>query len=756
MEGASSFARLDSRRRLSPHEHLRNSVTLSVFLLQWAQVIVERKFEIHQLGAFGIGNAGDVDVGAGEGRGDVFHIEEEESGLRVVRLDGFRGESRGFDFVAFFFAEGAFHLFLRDGKWQGRVGVGAGIGDAAVDVFGRSGGEFGVVGGDEFHVDVGDGDGLVAVVGHDEEDGQESVFVKVHGEYLRFVRRIVGVGGEGDFLVGMVVVRGIGIGGVSCGSYKIFGGEGGDCAQDKRGAGEHTVRLHSLDYRTGFENVFWHEGGPSEAKARCKYPTSNAGLEGLLHPITSPACSVLLHRLLLALFASSSRFGFHPKTSGAGDCLEWLDLISSLYSFLYSVALAVGMLASLPYWLFQMARHGKYRKGLAERLGRVPSRLQLPGREEPAIWVHSVSVGEVLAVAGLVEELRHRFPRDRIFISTTTDTGQALARQRFGEANVFYFAMDFAFAIRPYMRALRPRLVVIAETEFWPNFLRLAHASGARIAVVNARISDRSWPRYRRFRGLLRRLLANVDLFLAQTQEDAARLRDIGAGPERVRVSGNLKFDIPAPAPPAIVESLRKSIAASAAGPVLVCGSTVDGEEPLLLKAFENLLVQHPRALMILAPRRPERFGAVAALLERMSIRFWRRSAWNGEALSAGVFLLDTIGELAALYALADVAFVGGSLVAHGGHNIIEPAQHGVATVVGNHTENFRDIVSLFRSRDAVRIVGPAELPLVLLELLANDAERIALGRRAAETMRSQIGATARTADELQALLARP
>jgi 3-deoxy-D-manno-octulosonic-acid transferase len=431
-------------------------------------------------------------------------------------------------------------------------------------------------------------------------------------------------------------------------------------------------------------------------------------------------------------------------------------LISSLYSFLYSVALAVGMLASLPYWLFQMARHGKYREGLAERLGRVAPRLRLPEEQEPAIWVHAVSVGEVLAVAGLVDELQRRFPRHKIFVSTTTDTGQALARQRFGEANVFYFPMDFAFAIRPYFRALRPRLVVVAETEFWPNFMRLGRASGARVAVVNARISDRSWPKYRRFRGLLRRLLANVDLFLAQTPEDAARLRDIGAKPERVLVSGNLKFDIPAPVPPAIVESLRKSIAANEAGPVLVCGSTVDGEEPLLLKAFENLLVQHPRAVMILAPRRPERFSAVAALLEHMSIRFSRRSEWNGEPLAGRVFLLDTIGELAALYAFSDVAFVGGSLVPHGGHNIIEPAQHGVATVIGNHTENFRDIVSLFQSRDAVRIVGPAELPLMLLELLANDAERKALGERAAETMRSQTGAAARTAGELEKLLAQP
>jgi 3-deoxy-D-manno-octulosonic-acid transferase len=430
-------------------------------------------------------------------------------------------------------------------------------------------------------------------------------------------------------------------------------------------------------------------------------------------------------------------------------------LITSLYSFFYSVALAAGMFVSLPYWLFQMARHGKYRKGFAERLGRVPARLQLPRAHEPVIWVHAVSVGEVLAVAGLVDELQRR-SQSKIFISTTTDTGQALARNRFGEANVFYFPMDFAFAIRPYLRALRPQMVVIAETEFWPNFLRLAHASGARIAVVNARISDRSWPRYRRYRGWMRKLLANVDMFLAQTPEDATRLQDIGARPERVRVSGNLKFDIPAPVTPAIVESVRASIAASGAGPVLVCGSTVDGEETLLLKAFENVLVQHSRAVMILAPRHPERFPAVAALLEQRSVRFCRRSVWNGESLAGGVFLLDTIGELAALYALADIALVGGSLVPRGGHNIIEPAQHGVAIVVGNHTENFRDIVSLFQSRDAVRIVGPAELPVVFLDLLANDAERKALGQRAAETMRSQIGATARTAGELQELLAKP
>jgi 3-deoxy-D-manno-octulosonic-acid transferase len=446
---------------------------------------------------------------------------------------------------------------------------------------------------------------------------------------------------------------------------------------------------------------------------------------------------------------------FYIGAQGRAGWVEWLDLISSFYSVVYSVALGLGMVASLPYWLWQMMRHGKYRKGLGERLGRVPSRLELPQGRDRVIWIHAVSVGEVLAVVGLVEELRRRLPQQKFFVSTTTDTGQGLARKKFGEGCVFYFPMDFGFAIQAYLRALRPEMVVIAETEFWPNFLRAAHGSGARVAVVNARISDRSWPGYRRVRGWLRGVLKNVDLFLAQTKEDAERLRDIGAGAERVRVAGNLKFDIPAPAVTAIVEDLRKALREGGGGPVVVCGSTLEGEESLLLKAFENLLVAHPGTVMVLAPRHPERFAAVAALLEQMSIRFYRRSAWHGEALAGGVLLLDTIGELAAMYALADVAFVGGSLVPRGGHNIIEPAQYGVAIVVGNHTENFRDIVSLFQSRDAVRIVGPAELPLMLLELLGDEGKRKDLGRRAAETMQSQTGATARTADELQGLLAR-
>jgi 3-deoxy-D-manno-octulosonic-acid transferase len=420
-------------------------------------------------------------------------------------------------------------------------------------------------------------------------------------------------------------------------------------------------------------------------------------------------------------------------------------------SFVYSALLAVVLVLTLPYWLIQMMRHGKYRAGLRQRLGGVPASL---AGTQPSIWVHAVSVGEVLAVSGLVYELRRRYPQHRIVVSTTTDTGQRLARKRFGDNDVFYFPLDFAFAIRPYLEALHPSLVVIAETEFWPNFLRLTASSGARIAVVNARISDRSLPGYRRAGRLLGRVLKHVDLFLAQTETDRGRLVEIGAPAERVLVTGNLKFDVPLQAAPPIVTSLRTALSNAGAGPVIVCGSTVDDEEPLLLRAFENVLASHPKALLILAPRHPERFAEVAQILEQLGIKFWRRSLWSGEALGGGVFLVDTIGELAWLYALADVAFVGGSLAPRGGHNIIEPAQHGVAILVGNHTENFRDIVGLFQSRDAVRVVGPAEFPLVLMELLTNHAERAALGRRAAETLKSQAGATARTVAALEKLQA--
>jgi 3-deoxy-D-manno-octulosonic-acid transferase len=423
---------------------------------------------------------------------------------------------------------------------------------------------------------------------------------------------------------------------------------------------------------------------------------------------------------------------------------------------LYSAVLFLSLVLTLPYWLLQMMRHGKYRAGLRQRFGAVPAALVTSG-ERPTIWVHAVSVGEVVASSAVIQALQEKLPGRRVFVSTTTSTGQKLAARRFGAENVFYFPLDFTFAIRPYLDALRPELVVIAETEFWPNFLRLAKRSGACIAVINCRISDRSLPGYKRFRfwlpRLLERTLGNVDLFLAQTGEDRRRLIEIGAAESKTAVTGNLKFDAAPPPSPKIVASLRESFEDSGAGPVLLCGSTLEDEEGSLLSAFRNILVDHPKAVMILAPRHPERFAAVGDLVEQLGFRLWRRSLWSGEALAGGVFLVDSIGELAALYSLATVAFVGGSLVPRGGHNILEPAVYGVPIVTGNHYENFRDVVNFFASRNAVRIVGLAELPLVFMDLIKNEDERKTLGRNALAALESQRGATERTVAALLRLV---
>ena len=418
---------------------------------------------------------------------------------------------------------------------------------------------------------------------------------------------------------------------------------------------------------------------------------------------------------------------------------------------LYSSLLALSLLLASPYWIFQALRNGKYRKGLSERLGFVPARLQNSGRH--SIWVHAVSVGEVLAVSELVRALRLEFPEYRIVISTTTDTGQKLAASRFGAENVFYFPLDFAFAVRPWLSVLQPALIVVAETELWPNFLRHSRRAGSRSIVVNARVSDRSFPGYRRWRFLLRNVLREIDAFIAQTAKDARRLIEIGALAERVSVGGNLKYDVAPPPELEIVRQLRAALQQSGAGPVLVSGSTVEGEEPILLSAFHIALTAYPQAVMLLAPRHPERFNEVAALLEQSQLSFWRRSVWKGQPLSSGVLLIDSIGELSSLYALADVAFVGGSLVPRGGHNIIEPAQHGVAIVVGEHTENFRDIIGLFKARDAVRIINADSLSSTILELFANSSERNGLGRRAADTLGSQQGATQFTLGKVRELL---
>jgi len=421
--------------------------------------------------------------------------------------------------------------------------------------------------------------------------------------------------------------------------------------------------------------------------------------------------------------------------------------------FAYSFLMSLALLLSLPWWLLQMLRHGKYRAGLRERLGMVPKRLLDPSGLE-TIWIHSVSVGEVLAVSRMVDDLKARLPGWRVVVSTTTVTGQKLAQQRFGENNVFYFPLDLPFAVRAYLRALRPRLLVLAESEFWPNLLYCARDSGAAAAVVNARVSDHSLPRYLRFRGLLRRVMQNVDIFLAQSEEDARRLVLIGAPAERVRVGGNLKFEVKPPMAPDMLEAFAASVRRDEIGPVLVAGSTLEGEESMLLDCYRQVVAGFPAGLMILAPRHPERFEAVASLLAASGLRWQRRTEWHGEQLpTGGVFLLDTIGELASLYRYADLAFVGGSLVPRGGHNVLEAAQFGVPILVGPHTENFRDIIRIFQQPGALRVVTPESLMPAVLGLLQDEKGRAGLGQRALDVMRSQQGATERTVAALLQLL---
>jgi 3-deoxy-D-manno-octulosonic-acid transferase len=447
--------------------------------------------------------------------------------------------------------------------------------------------------------------------------------------------------------------------------------------------------------------------------------------------------------------------------------------------FLYSAVLALLLFVTLPWWLVQMLRLGKYRAGLAERLGRVPLRIRGAARGAYAAtgaapsarataWIHAVSVGEVLAIVPLVRELRER--GCQVVVSTTTYTGQKLARERFGAGNVFYFPLDLGLCIRPYLRALRPELVVLAETEFWPNFLRLARASGAHLAVVNARISDRSYPPYRRFRGLLRTVLEPVELFLAQSPADAQRLREIGAAAERVEISGNLKFDAPEPVESAAVRQVGEQLRAAGA-PVIVAGSTVGGEEEYVLQAFRMVLEEHPAAVLVLAPRHRERFDEVARLLDSRRMPFVRRSAMKlqpeqveaalpaapdrglpSENLQGGVLLLDSLGELPAVYRYADLAFVGGSLVPRGGHNILEPAFFARPILTGPYTENFRDVVSCFEQGGAVVRCTTKNLGISFLLLMRERGEREALGQRAQQVLARERGATARSVDRLMRL----
>ncbi len=430
-----------------------------------------------------------------------------------------------------------------------------------------------------------------------------------------------------------------------------------------------------------------------------------------------------------------------------------------LWRFLYPL---LYFLAVLLYWPWQRTRgRGKSPAPLLERAGRLPAALAgSPVPDERRLWIHAVSVGEVNVVKPLVDRLD--LPAARLALSTVTTTGQQLARQLYAErATVFYFPLDFRFSCRRYLSAVQPAVVALTETELWPGFILEARRQGVRLALVNGRLSDRSFRRYRRVRGLLRPLLQSFEKFCMQSRQDKERILELGAPPEKVHLMGNLKYDY------RLAEDEEKQELAARIGELLrpapgglvwVCGSTREGEEALLLPVFARLRQRFPELRLLVAPRHPHRGPEVAELVRGEGWKCLQRSGWNGEAVGRpDVLVLDSIGELAYLYEIADVVFVGGSLVDWGGHNVIEAAHFSRPILFGPHMQNFREIAARFlEDYAALQVENSEELADRLTGLLEDAAARKWLGRNARKVVRDNQGAVERTAEVIRELLDAP
>jgi 3-deoxy-D-manno-octulosonic-acid transferase len=420
-----------------------------------------------------------------------------------------------------------------------------------------------------------------------------------------------------------------------------------------------------------------------------------------------------------------------------------------MYS-LYSLLTIAGFLVVSPYFLYQAIRYKKYIGSLSQRLGYLPISFNIDGEE--SIWIHAVSVGEVLTARAIVPQLRSTYPRLRLFLSTTTIAGQQVARKSVqGVDGFFYFPFDFAFIVRRTLGMVKPRVFVMMETEIWPNLLRLCREKGVKTVMVNGRISSRSYPRYRLVRPFFRRVLADVDRFCMQSEESARRLIDLGAEQSRVTVTGSLKFDsLEMPAPTVHGKPRERVLRFFRTSPnrvVLVAGSTMKGEEAAFLDAFAPVRAAAPGALAIIAPRRPERFGEVERLVHDRGFSVARRSELPIDAEPrVDVVVLDTLGELAQLYQIATVVFVGGSLVDYGGHNILEPAIFGKPVVFGPHMQNFKEIAETFLANDAaVRVESARDLEQALVQLTGDSVRRARLGAAARALVEANRGAKDKT-----------
>ena len=448
--------------------------------------------------------------------------------------------------------------------------------------------------------------------------------------------------------------------------------------------------------------------------------------------------------------------------------------------FIYSLLMGLAALLLVAYWLVQGLRHGKYFSNLGERLGfSFPSLDKLPGKRNGAIWIHGVSVGEVLSGITLAKRLKAAYPDRPLIVSTTTITGQTLARERLPFANaVMYFPLDWSFCVRRALNLVRPSIVLVLETEIWPNFLRETGRRKIPVLFVSGRISDRSFARYQSYLGLfgfflrpfLKSVLSYPSAFLMQSEKDAERIRALGAPADRVRVGGNLKYDLELPAPTPLSNWLETEVKRSGRSPIIVAGSVVATEEPLALIAFGTLQGEHRNALLVLAPRKPEHFDAAAEFIDESHRKFIRRSklpipapaqlAQQSQASGHSgnsaipddvtVLLLDSIGELASLYRLADGAFVGGSLVQSGGHNILEPAAFGKIPVFGPSMENFAEIAAGFVSAGAaIQVQSPEDVGVAWIELFGDPARMKKMEETARRMVEDSRGATDRAVAEI-------
>jgi len=435
---------------------------------------------------------------------------------------------------------------------------------------------------------------------------------------------------------------------------------------------------------------------------------------------------------------------------------------------LYSLLLTVGFVVLLPRFAIDALRTRKYVTGLRQRLGNLP---KLPASDQPLIWLHCVSVGETEAARPLVRALRERFPSYRLVVSTTTVTGQQVAQRVFGQeaAAVFYFPIDWAWTVRRVLRALQPSAVLIMETELWPNLLRTCRRQSIPVALVNGRISATSFRRYQMIRLFTSRMLNNLSMAIMQSERDVTRIRELGMASERTLSSGNLKFDSAnsAGSDATLSSDIRGRFHFSEDESLVVAASTHWPEEQVLIEAFKRVKQSEPRkrVRLLIAPRHPVRFNEVAELITASGLSWARRTTPPAkDDATCEVILLDSIGELRAVFPLADIAFIGGSIASHGGHNVIEAAVEGVCVITGPHTDNFAAIIKTLLSEGAlVQLEETAisaaanQLAVTIKELLEDESRRREIGQRAIAVCDHNRGATNRTLQILaKLLLSRP